>query len=182
MLINIPLNNKLNFNIIKKNDNYFLLVFNKLIFVKYIISVNSSINIFSNFNYINIKLKFFNDYLYIQSIVNTINNNINCYFSKKITFSGKGYKLKRFYKTVKLLKHNFINFYFNTSHINIIYFFNLLIKKLKKTKIIMYSVNKNLLFDVVNLVLKIKRLNVFTQKGLRLSRQLVYKKIGKKSS
>ena len=46
----------------------------------------------------------------------------------------------------------------------------------------MYSVNKNLLFDAVNLILKIKRLNVFTQKGLRLSRQLVYKKVGKKSS
>lgn len=182
MLINIPLNNKLNFNIIKKNDNYFLLVFNKLIFVKYIISINSSINILSNFNYINIKLKFFNNYLYAQSVINTINNNINCYFSKKIIFAGKGYKLKRFYKTIKLLKHNFINFYFNTSHINIIYFFNLLVKKLKKTKIIMYSVNKNLLLGVVNLVLKIKKLNVFTQKGLRLSRQLVYKKIGKKSS
>ena len=182
MLINIHLNNKLNFNVLKKNDNYFILIFDRYVFVKYVLSKHSNVYVSSNINYINIKLNFFVNYLYFQSIMDDINNNINNYFSKKITFIGKGYKLKRFVKNKKPLLHNLISFYFNTSHINIVYFFNIIVKKLKKTKIIVSSVNKNYLTNILKLILNIKRLNLFTQKGLRMSRQLVYKKIGKKSS
>ena len=118
MLINIPLNNNLNFTVVKKKQKYFLIIFDKYIYIKYIFSEKSSMYILSDFNYIN----------------------------------------------------------------NIIYFFNILIKKLKKTKLIFYSVNYIFFKNIINLTLKIKKFNIFTQKGLRLSRQLIYKKIGKKSS
>jgi hypothetical protein len=180
--INIPLNNKLDFNILKKNKLNFLIIFNDSLFVKYTFSNDALIHIIQHFNYINIKLSFFSEYNNIQSFLENTSSAINVYSSKKVIFSGKGYKLKKFNKTLQNLKHDLISFYFNTSHINIMYFFNILVKKIKKTKLILRSVNNKMLTNIIKSILNIRHFNVFTQKGLRFSRQLIYKKIGKKSS
>jgi len=42
--------------------------------------------------------------------------------------------------------------------------------------------NKNNLGVMLNRSTKIKKLNIFTKKGLRSSRQIVFKKTGKKSN
>jgi hypothetical protein len=97
-------------------------------------------------------------------------------------FSGKGYKIKKYNKDLVKTVTKYIMFYFNRSHLNVIYFFNTIVKKLRKSKIIIHNSNYEHLQLISNLILNVRRLNVFTLKGLRLSRQIIYKKVGKKSS
>jgi hypothetical protein len=52
------------------------------------------------------------------------------------------------------------------------------VKKLKKYKMYLKYTNKN--YNIVETILKIRKLNIFTKKGLRLARQVVLKKKGKK--
>lgn len=182
MLINIPLNNKLNFNIIKKNECNFIIIFNNNYYIKYTVSNKSKISVLKNLNLITINTNFLNDLTTIKNMILLINKSISCYFFKKIVFSGKGYKIKKYNKNLNNLSTKYIMFYFNRSHLNIIYFFNTIVKKLRKSKIILHNSNLEHLQLISNLVLNVRKLNVFTLKGLRFSRQLIYKKVGKKSS
>lgn len=184
MTMNIILDNKLNFNIIvKKNSKYkYLVVFNENTHIKYIIDLSTQILFFKNLNYLTISSNFFNKSLKTQQFINSLNKCINFYFTKKINFSGKGYKIRKTHKICTNYVQKCLTFYFNKSHLNVLYFFGLKIKKLKKTKLLVLSTNHKDLNLIINLILNIKHFNPFTSKGLRLSRQIVYKKIGKKSS
>jgi hypothetical protein len=182
MIISIPLNNNINYNIVKKKNFLYFIVFNNIICIKYTIANTSKINIISDLNIINININFYNDLSIFKKIVMDLNNSLNIYFFKKITFAGKGYKIKKIYKNIKYIYKNIVSFYFNKSHFNIVYFNNILLKKLKKTKLIIYTTNLKHLYYLTNIILNIRKVNIFTLKGLRLSRQIIYKKIGKKSS
>ena len=86
-------------------------------------------------------------------------------------------------KVLKLKNQiNTLNLFFNKSHINFIIWNNLLLKKLKKTKIIICSVNFFKINQISNNIINTRNLNIFTKKGLRLSRQLIFKKVGKKTT
>lgn len=91
--------------------------------------------------------------------------------SSKIKFTGKGYKIKKNSKKSLMLL-------FNRSHITTIWWKNIFIKKLKKYKLyIKYNpINKK----IVDTILEIRFVNIFTKKGLRKARQILYKKKGKK--
>lgn len=91
--------------------------------------------------------------------------------SSKIKFAGKGYKIKKNTKNSLILL-------FNRSHITILWWKNIFVKKLKKYKLfIKYNpINKK----IVNTILNVRHINIFTKKGLRKSRQILYKKKGKK--
>lgn len=182
--MNIILDNKLNFNIVsKKNSKYkYLVVFNETNHIKYLIDFSASVLFFKNLNYLSVNSNFFNNSNKTQQFINNLNRSVNFYFTKKINFSGKGYKIRKVHKTLKNSIQKSLMFYFNKSHLNIIYFFGLKIKKIKKTKLLILTTNSKNLNLIINLVLNIKHFNPFTSKGLRLSRQVVYKKIGKKSS
>ena len=182
MIVTIPLNNNLNYNIIKKKNFLYFIVFSNTIYLKYTLFENSKINILNDLNVINININFYNDLSSIKNIISNLSNSLNIYFYKKITFSGKGYKIKKIYKNIKNINKSIISFFFNKSHFNIVYFNNVLVKKLKKTKLIISSVNIKHLYYLSNTILNIRKVNIFTLKGLRLSRQIVYKKVGKKSS
>jgi hypothetical protein len=58
----------------------------------------------------------------------------------------------------------------------------MLVKKLKKTKILICSSNFKYIDSSARTVVNCRKLNIFTKKGLRLSRQLIYKKVGKKTT
>lgn len=184
MVVNITLNNKLNFNLLqKKNNKYkYIIVFNGVSYIKYVLSTSTNILFLKNLNYITINLSFFSKNKGIQGLVNNLNKSIGFYFLKKINFSGKGYKIKKSHKNSSKNTQKYLNFYFNKSHLNIVYFFGLKIKKLKKTKLLICSTNYDNISLLSNFIVTIKHFNPFTSKGLRLSRQVVYKKIGKKSS
>ena len=93
-----------------------------------------------------------------------------CAFNK-IKFSGKGYKIKKNSKQSLILL-------FNRSHITIIWWKNIILKKLKKYKIYIKYNYKNL--PMVQTILNTRPVNIFTKKGLRNSRQILKKKKGKK--
>ena len=88
----------------------------------------------------------------------------------KIKFTGKGYKIKK--------KKNLFSFLFNRSHRTKIWFFGFFFKKFKKYKIYIQSSQK--LYKSINDTLKIRYVNIFTKRGLRLVRQKIFKKKGKK--
>jgi hypothetical protein len=67
---------------------------------------------------------------------------------------------------------------FNRAHITHLWWKNIFLKKLKKYKIyIKYTqINKKFFKTILN----VRNINIFTKKGLRQSKQILYKKKGKK--
>ena len=180
MKITIFLNNNLNFLLIKKNNNKYIIIYNNYnnIYIKYKINFLVNIYYIKSLKYIlidhnlykdNTNLNLLNKFIYKQL------KSINFYFVKKIVFFGKGYKIKKLNKKI-------FNLFFNRSHLTFIKWNNLKLKKLKKSKILILSSNFKKLTNVINTIVKCRKLNIFTKKGLKLSRQIVYKKVGKKSS
>ncbi len=97
------------------------------------------------------------------------------FFFRKIKFRGKGYYMYR-------NKRNTIVFRFGKSHRTYRYGFHTFLKVLSKTAIffssrVVYDLNFFLLT-----VFQVRPINLFTLRGIRFSRQLVYKKTGKISS
>ena len=89
----------------------------------------------------------------------------------KIKFTGKGYKIKKNNKKSIILL-------FNRAHITIMWWNNIIIKKLKKYKMYIKYTTKTK--KIVELLLNTRPINIFTKKGLRKSRQILFKKKGKK--
>lgn len=119
-----------------------------------------------------------------KSLFNVVGNTLNrwisswdSYYFKKIKFKGKVYKITK-------LKNNNIRLSFGRCHRNIVAIRSVTTVKKKKikNKVFMYSVNKYYLDTASTLITNVRPINLFTQRGLRLSKQIVYRKIGKKSS
>lgn len=96
-------------------------------------------------------------------------------FFKKIKFKGKGYYV---YKN----KRNTIAFRFGYSHIKRMYFFFTYVKFLSKTSIIVFGLNYKLLTETIKNIKSVRPINLFTAKGIRFTRQILYRKTGKVSS
>ena len=96
------------------------------------------------------------------------------FFFKKIKFKGKGFKIKKT-KTKKF------KFFFGHSHF-LYYFNNVLIARRKsKTKHVFLYNNIKKLKVCSFFFTKIKPISWYTKRGLRLSRQHIQKRSGKKS-
>ena len=97
------------------------------------------------------------------------------FFFLKIKFRGKGYYL---YKN----KRNTITPQFCYYHRIYIYSFFNYVKFLTKTKILIFGFVKNdILTNAYNLKKK-RPINIFTGKGVRFAKQVIYKKTGKVSA
>ena len=180
MKVILLLNNNLNFLFLRKNDNKYIIIYNKLtnIYIKYKLNNNVNIFYFKNLKYLIIELNFFNynNIKILDMLLNKQVKSIDFYFLKKIVFFGKGFKIKKYEQKSTL------SLFFNRSHINFIKWNNIIIKKLKKTKIIICSTNFKYINESSNSIIRNRELNIFTKKGLRLSRQLIFKKVGKKTT
>lgn len=100
---------------------------------------------------------------------------INFFFFKKILFIGKTFRF--------LIKNKKINFFFNRSHMTILFFNNFfIIKKLKKNKFIVFFFNFLDIGIFKKYIKNIRNLNIFTKRGLRFSRSFFFKKKGKIST
>lgn len=93
---------------------------------------------------------------------------------QKVKFSGKGYKLVKHLTRVSL--------YLNTSHTQWLFLFKSFVVKIQKQKYLLVNADSNNLLNIVKLLVNSRPLNVYTKRGLRFSRQEVFKKIGKRSS
>ena len=97
------------------------------------------------------------------------------FFFKKLKFKGKGYYI---YKNVR----NTIALQFGYSHLFYLYSFFVTVKFITKTTILMFGTNYNDILSKSYSLLNVKSINIFTGKGIRFSRQIVYRKTGKVSS
>lgn len=146
------------------NTNNFLL----LNFLNYNFFFNKYLNIIKIKKYtLNGKVynkKFLNNFLFIWE---------NFFFSK-IYFLGKGFKLKKI--------SNNLYFNFNYSHIKLILNNNIILQKIQKTKLILFSKNINKLIELANAIQNIKKMNPYTKRGLRKNKQIIYKKKNKSNA
>ena len=94
---------------------------------------------------------------------------------KKIKFKGKGYYIYKNYR-------NTITPQFGHSHRIYIYSFFTPVKFLTKTSIIVFGINQNSIIRSAQGIKALRSINIFTSRGVRFSKQLVYKKAGKVSS
>jgi ribosomal protein L6P/L9E len=108
-------------------------------------------------------------------LLNILFLSISIFFIKNLKFRGKGYYV---FKT----KKNILATQFGKSHkINLFYkFINL--KMLLKTSLVFYSINLKDLNFASFIFFNIKPINIFTGRGIRFYKQIIYKKKGKVSS
>ena len=93
----------------------------------------------------------------------------------RMKFRGKGYYI---YKTLR----NTIAPNFGYAHRVYIYAYFVSLKFLSKTSIILFGLMKSDLFKVGLDFRNTRPINVFTGRGVRFTRQLIYRKTGKVSS
>lgn len=93
----------------------------------------------------------------------------------KLKFKGKGYYI---FKNSR----NTITPQFGFSHRIYIYSFSVLVKFLSKTTIFLFGLSKKDLLKNGLQIKNIRPINIFTGRGIRFAKQIVYRKVGKVSS
>lgn len=116
----------------------------------------------SNNKFTNFLLKFFKSWDY--------------FFFAKIKFKGKGFRI-RFFK-----KNKFVKFFFGRSHKTFMFYRKLVLKKISKYKFTIKSINYDQIKNASKLSINIKPMNMYTLRGLRDSKQIIYKRKGKKGT
>lgn len=97
------------------------------------------------------------------------------FFFTKIKLVGKGFRLQSF------KKKNIINYSFGHSHIYVGFVQSLLYKRLTKYRYILYTNVKSILTSFRHRASVIKPLNLYTLRGLKLSKKIYIKRKGRKS-
>ena len=112
--------------------------------------------------------------LYLNLLANIFYSFSKLFFLK-LKFKGKGYYI---YKNSR----NTITSQFGHSHRIYIYSVFISVKFLTKTIVFLFGSSKTDILTVGYLVKKAKPINIFTGRGVRFSKQIIYKKTGKVSS
>ena len=105
----------------------------------------------------------------------TIFHSFSKIFFNKLKFKGKGYYI---YKNTR----NTITPQFGHSHRIYIYSFFLTVKFLTKTTVFLFGSSKKDVLTTSFTIQRSKFINIFTGRGVRFARQIIYKKTGKVSS
>lgn len=116
-----------------------------------------------------------NNYRLFLSHLNLVFTSFYKPFFRKVKFKGKGYYI---YKN----KRNTITPQFGYSHRLYLYSYFTSVKFLSKTSVFIFGLLKS---DVIITSIGIKSMrpiNIFTGRGVRFSREVIYKKVGKVSS
>jgi len=160
----------MHFLTLKKNSSNYIYIYNNIYFIffnanKYKFYFKKILNIIE----INTNIK-----KNAQQLSKYLNNFLfswNYIFSKKIIFSGKGFKIRK--------KKNFLFLFFNRSHASLLICNNMIIKKIQKNKILFFFKNNMLYNNILKNIVSIRPANIYTKRGLRLSRQTIWKRKGK---
>lgn len=176
--INIILPPQFEIVLLKQNKELIINLYNKKYNFNFIINSEKSFFFLNKFNNI-IKIyhkNIFNNQILINSTLNNFIKLINIYEFVKIKFKGKGFKIG-FYKN-----KNIMNFFFGASHINTFLIKNMIIKKISKYKFILKSTNIKELNNLSKHIVNIRKINFYTLRGLRKSRQILIKRKGRKGT
>lgn len=153
-------------NIYSSTYYFYLFYSSTFLFLNYDFNLNSlGFNFFYKNNYFNLYWNFFKLVFY----------SFNKLFFKKLKFKGKGYYM---YKNIR----NTVAMQFGYSHKTYLYSFFLKIKFLTKTSILVFGINPINVSIFSYKFKNLKPINIFTNKGIRFSKQIIYKKVGKISS
>lgn len=93
-----------------------------------------------------------------------------------IKFTGKGYRLRKFKKS-RVLEMNF-----NNSHVTRGLAGSSVFRRISKTEIGLVNNNKIKSKIYLKMLLSVRKLNVFTKRGLRCHKQFILKRPGKKNT
>ena len=93
----------------------------------------------------------------------------------KLNFKGKGYYIYKNYR-------NTITPQFGYSHRLYLYAFHAHVKFLSKTSLLVFGANKSTIKKVSSNIRDWRFVNIFTNRGVRFAKQVVYKKSGKVST
>lgn len=93
-------------------------------------------------------------------------------FFRKIKFKGKGYYI---YKDSR----STITPQFGYAHRIYVYAYMTNVEFLTKTKILLFGLNKLEIWSISQQIFNIKPINIFTGRGMRFSKQIIYRKPGK---
>lgn len=150
---------------IKKKKYNLIYFYNKNIF--FYLFCNYEIRTNNNLNYIELKKK--NN---LNREITNIFHNIFEYSIKKFIFNGKGFKLK------KISNKNIFNF--NNSHLKMIFEKKIKIIKNNKNSFIFLQKYKNKNIKIINFLINLFKMNIFTKKGIKLSSKIIKIKKTKK--
>lgn len=141
-----------------------------------IVSKNSNIKFFQTSRTLKFYFKTYNTVLYKSwKMLQDVFFSFSKIFFKKLKFKGKGHYI---YKN----KRNTIALKMGYSHLIRLYAFTVHMKFTAKTTIFMFGWSLSKLFSKGLLLRKLKPINIFTGRGIRFSKQIVYRKPGKISS
>jgi len=176
--INIIIPPQFNFIILKNKENIKINLYNKNYIFNIFLKNNKSFIFTNKYNNI-LKIKhkkLINNQNLINTTINSFLKLLDIYKFIKIKFKGKGFKIG-FYKN-----KNIMNFFFGSSHINIFYIKNMMIKKISKYKFILKSNNLKNINQTAKKIVNIRKVNFYTLRGLRQSRQFIIKRKGRKGT
>lgn len=94
---------------------------------------------------------------------------------KKVKFKGKGYYLYKNYR-------NTITPQFGYAHRIYFYSYFASVKFLSKTSVFIFGLVNRDIYTASNGIKVMRPINIFTGRGVRFARQIIYKKVGKVSS
>lgn len=114
-------------------------------------------------------------YSFYNTLLSNISRSFLIPFFNKLKIRGKGYYV---YKNFR----NTITHQLGHSHRTYIYSYFLTVRFLSKTTVLLFGLSKKDVFLVSSKVRASKYMNIFTGRGVRFSKQVVYKKTGKVSS
>ena len=114
-------------------------------------------------------------YSFYYTLLNQLGQSFLHPFFNKLKIKGKGYYIYKNYR-------NTITHQLGHSHRTYIYSYFLTVRFLSKTTVFLFGLSKKDVFLVSSCVRASKNINIFTGRGVRFSRQVIYKKTGKVSS
>lgn len=118
---------------------------------------------------------FYNSLIFFFKFLSTLFTLFSRPLFLKLKFKGKGYYI---YKN----KRNTITPQFGYAHRLYLYSYFVSVKFLSKTSIIVFGFDWNDLITIGLNIKKMRSINIFTGRGVRFTRQIIYKKTGKVST
>lgn len=116
-----------------------------------------------------------NFYQFYWKLLKDIFYSFNKIFFLKLKFKGKGYYI---YKNLR----NTVTTQFGHSHRIYLYSYFLSVKFLSKTTVFLFGFSKTDILKIGYSIQQSKPINIFTGRGVRFSKQIIYKKTGKVST
>lgn len=169
--LNIFIPYNINYIVITKDNKLYIYFYNNIYFFSLYLK-NNNLNINKSTNVIKVndinKNKLNN--LSVTELKRFLFSWESMFFNK-IKFSGKGFKFKK--------KECNLFLFFNRAHKCFFIGTNIILIRLSKNKVIVLKNNLNNIRHDSKLITSIRSNNIFTKRGLRLSRQIIYKKKGK---